>query len=394
MKQQVKSVDTITLYVEHGNRTMFMQQYGIDFELQNPGVKITVLDTEYSGIRQPDLIFIGSFEKYKQLVDEGRLTPLDSYINQDRNKLIFYLESLMTIRGFEMFQSYTKDALYALPLALYSGALFYNKDLFDQYNIPYPSDYITWDEVIELAQRFPTHTNEGKPLYGLSSTAMSGPITYIVEVAYMQGLPFFDSATWTISMNNPEWRTLWEAFLPGMKAGHFQLNQPVTPTNLDDHPFFLGQAAMLRDTILLIHHLEKRSQTGDAINWDMVTIPIISRNYPKSPYYMISEAYGIASDSPNKEAAWELLSFIIHHNPSVTKVADRSLEPLYTLEFDYRPTQDIDILRLQHDLQLLASKQLIAVIQGEKTLDEALQQLELEGQNMLNEFRMKKDKSN
>lgn len=385
-QDSVGTEESINLYIEGVDRTRFMQEYGIDFEIQHPGVKIMVLDDEYGGNHKPDLIALNGFDDYKQKVSEGSLTPLDSYLNRDRKELEVYLESPKTIRGLEILQSYTPETLYALPMSLSSGALFYNKDLFDRYEVPYPWDYITWDEIIELAQRFPTQMDEGKPLYGLSYTSLSGPFSYIIEVAYLQDLPYFDPGNWTITMNTPEWRAIWEKFLPGMRGGHFQMD-PTAPTSYYDHPFFLGQAAMLRETSYFITMMEKLVKTRETINWDIVTVPILSRSHPKSPYYSLGEAYGIASDSPNKDMVWELIAFIIRSNSPSTESDGRDLTPFYALEYEYRPQWDREIFKLIYELQQMASEQLVAVVQEEKTLEEALRQLELDGQQRLNEYR-------
>ena len=389
-QESVEQNDKITIYVKHTNKNQFMQKYGIDYELEHPEVKIVVLDHEYSGDQKPDLIFVGGFESYKQMVDEGLLAPLDSYLNRNRKELDFYLESMITTKGMEIFQTYTPETLYALPLSLYSGTLFYNKDLFDRYEIPYPSDFITWDEVIELAQRFPPKTVDGTPLYGLSTTALPVAFSYLAISAYFQELSLFDQTTWTMTVNTPEWRAIWEYFVPGMRAGHFQLG-PDNPLPMEEHPFLLGQAAMIDHGILFIQKLVEQEQKGNVINWDVVTPPIQSRNHPKTSSYKIMESYGIASDSPNKDVVWDLLVFMIRRNPPVTEIAGRNLEHLYTLEYEYRPTVDRDISRLEFDIQQLASEQLMAVVKEEKTLDEALQQLEMIGQHILNAFRVEKE---
>lgn len=41
--------------------------------------------------------------------------------------------------------------LYGLPLYNDRMALYYNKDIFDKFGVPYPKDGMTWDEVIELS---------------------------------------------------------------------------------------------------------------------------------------------------------------------------------------------------------------------------------------------------
>lgn len=49
--------------------------------------------------------------------------------------------------------------LYALPFQRHLTALFYNKATFDAFGIPYPTDGMAWDEVIQLASRFTDSPN-------------------------------------------------------------------------------------------------------------------------------------------------------------------------------------------------------------------------------------------
>lgn len=51
-------------------------------------------------------------------------------------------------------------------------ALFYNKDLFDRYGVPYPTNAMTWDDVLALAKRFPTKGEGEGRIYGFGSGVM------------------------------------------------------------------------------------------------------------------------------------------------------------------------------------------------------------------------------
>src|SRR5690606_35180965 len=49
-------------------------------------------------------------------------------------------------------RSIAPDAtLYALPLGQVAEGLFYNKAIFDEMQVPYPKDGMTWDVIVELA---------------------------------------------------------------------------------------------------------------------------------------------------------------------------------------------------------------------------------------------------
>lgn len=57
------------------------------------------------------------------------------------------------------------DAFYGLPIYSSCWMLFYNKALFDEANVPYPTEQMTWDEYCELAESL-THKDGDTQYYG------------------------------------------------------------------------------------------------------------------------------------------------------------------------------------------------------------------------------------
>lgn len=385
---QMESSEQITLYVQHSNKASFMQEYGIAYEIQHPDVKIEVLDPEYSGERKPDLLHLATIETYRSMIREGQLAPLDSYMQRDIRELEQYLASPGHARAIEILQSVSDQALYAMPIGLLSEVLFYNKDLFDQYQVPYPTDYMTWEEVIQLAQHFPTENEDGEPLYGLSTYIESlGPFIYITDMANARNLPMIDEVNRIVTMDTPEWREIWEHVIPAMQAGHIHLT---LEGMVENHPFDQGQAAMIHSNLSTAYRLEKQKDSDKYVNWDMVTLPLNPRKEPKTSSYILTSAYGIPIASQHKEEAWDLLKFILNRNQPPTELAGRSLEPLYALEYDSEPGHDPMYWGLLNELRRLASEELMLVVQGEKTIDDALQSLQANGQVLLDQFWMER----
>jgi multiple sugar transport system substrate-binding protein len=74
--------------------------------------------------------------------------------------------------------------LYALPLWSTYSALYYNKDIFDKFGVPYPKDGMTWDEAIELATKL-TRTD--------GHTAFRGIDADLFGVYSQLSMPYVDS---------------------------------------------------------------------------------------------------------------------------------------------------------------------------------------------------------
>ena len=61
---------------------------------------------------------------------------------------------------------------YGFPLSLQINVLFYNKNLFDRFGVPYPQDAMTWDEFIDTAKRVTRSTDSPQDsIYGYIDTA-------------------------------------------------------------------------------------------------------------------------------------------------------------------------------------------------------------------------------
>lgn len=134
-----------------------------------PDVEIELIDTqadEYQnkvtvmlagGDSDPDVIFIKDTENQVTMQEKGQILNLDEYIAKDNVDLAPYngIGELLQIDG----------SSYSLPYRKDWYVLYYNKDLFDQQNVEYPSDDMTWDEFEELAARM-TFGEGGSKVYG------------------------------------------------------------------------------------------------------------------------------------------------------------------------------------------------------------------------------------
>ncbi len=101
------------------------------------------LDTQIAANEAPDVwLSDGVFVmKYAQ---RGAIKDLTNWIDRDLNKDEYY--------GLD----FNKDAeghYWAIPQGIQIGVLFYNKDLFDKANVPYPNDNMTWEELKETAAK-------------------------------------------------------------------------------------------------------------------------------------------------------------------------------------------------------------------------------------------------
>ncbi|MYL59564.1 extracellular solute-binding protein, partial [Virgibacillus halodenitrificans] len=91
------------------------------------------------------------------MVDTGILAPLDEHIK----------ESDMDVSGFgNMYDAMkVEDEVLGLPYRKSNWMMYYNKDLFDEKGVEYPSDDMTWAEFRELSEKM-TSGKAGNKTYG------------------------------------------------------------------------------------------------------------------------------------------------------------------------------------------------------------------------------------
>lgn len=119
---------------------------------------MTVLATELSGTGTDfDVVTIKDVPGYATLVQKKSIAPLDDYIKKDGIDLTKYagVTDQVTVDG----------SLYELPFRNDFWVMFYNKDLFDEAKVPYPTNDMTFKEYDELARKM-TKTDFGNQVYG------------------------------------------------------------------------------------------------------------------------------------------------------------------------------------------------------------------------------------
>ncbi len=119
---------------------------------------MTVLATELSGQGSEfDVVTVKDVPGYATLVQKNAIIPLDDYIKADGVDLEQYAGATD--------QVVVDGKLYELPFRNDFWVLFYNKDLFDAANVPYPTNDMTFEQYDELARKM-TDTTFGSQVYG------------------------------------------------------------------------------------------------------------------------------------------------------------------------------------------------------------------------------------
>jgi multiple sugar transport system substrate-binding protein len=137
------------------------------FEAENPGIKVdvrtaayadyfTALQTQIAGGNAPDTFEL-NYENFYTYARNGALLALDDIAAKDSG----FSASRVYPEALKAFQHNGKQ--YAVPATFSDVVLFYNKKLFDDAGIAYPTSSWTWADERAAAEKL---TNKGAGVYG------------------------------------------------------------------------------------------------------------------------------------------------------------------------------------------------------------------------------------
>jgi len=276
----------------------FDEMYGNAIRKKFPDVKLsyipnttgTKINDLIAGNTTIDILFdsIGFQNTLKDLKIQTDLTPYIKSGNLDLNKF--------EQTPIEFQRKLGNGALYALPVWTASAGLFYNKDLFDKFGVPYPKDNMTWDEVYELAKRMTR--NEGGVQY----------IGYLTSPTHQAntnqlGLKFIDPKTGKARIDNDAWAQFMKSIVQFYRI-------PGLEWNAKNSTVAAQRAMFEKDRTVAMYTNYSGGTPPEDMNWDVVTVP----GYPQAPG-IGPQAYpaflSICSLSKNKELAFEVIKFLV-----------------------------------------------------------------------------------
>lgn len=239
----------------------------------------------------PDLIYahVGNLYAIKELGLLDDLTPLIKKNNVDMNRF-----NPIVLQAIEQA---TPGHLSAFPYMLNLKALYYNKDLFDKFGVPYPKDGMTWDDAIEVGKRV-TRTDGGNPYKGFIAYA-------VTSLQRSMGNSFYDPKTKKGTLDTPEWKSFFDVWVRIYKIPGNELTRPTAIDGDEGRTeFFKDRTLAMLGQNNLFSELEVASKDG--LNWDVAQYPSL----PSKPNIMTdvdAHLVLISSTSKHKEAAMKVL---------------------------------------------------------------------------------------
>ncbi|MBQ3418338.1 MAG: sugar ABC transporter substrate-binding protein [Ruminococcus sp.] len=161
--------DAITVNIWDANQQKGIQEIA-DAWTETSGIKVnvevvdwdnywTLLEAGASGGTMPDVFWMHS-NTVQMYMENDILLDLTDYISKENVDMSVYYEGVKDL--------YTRSdgKIYALPKDHDTIALLYNKAIFDQYGVEYPTDKWTWDDMYEAAKKITEGSNGD--VYGMA----------------------------------------------------------------------------------------------------------------------------------------------------------------------------------------------------------------------------------
>ncbi len=269
------------------------------FEAENPNIKInyemasfddyfTKLQTRLAGGSAPDTFEL-NYESFVNYASKDVLLPLDELINTDSD----FDPSQINQEAFKAFQHNGKQ--YGMVESFSNVVLYYNKDLFDEAGVDYPSADWTWEDELEAAKKL---TNKDNGIYGTYAPIQFWEFYKTIE---QNGGSIFNADKTEATVNSNE----------NIEALQWMIDKVhkygITPSDSemsgqsDGDLFKAGKIAMLRTGIWMMGSFKDAP-----FEWDIALEP---GNTQKAHHFF---ANGIAAykGTEHPEAAWKWLQFM------------------------------------------------------------------------------------
>lgn len=300
---QNTSPATLTLYLTGGLTEDYGKQYIVShIQKQMPYITIKII-VEGKGTSPQELVAAGTIpdllffpnNRLNDMNDVGLLANLDPLVKSHNVDLTRLNDGLVdSIRKYS-----DKGELLTMPWGTGNYALYYNKDIFDKFAVPYPKDGMTWEEVYQLAVRL-TRNEGGVQYRGFDYT----PSNYL---GYNQlSAPLVDVKTGKAAFNTDTWKKMFETFgkfnqIPGNNTAG---------SNKEFNDFTKNRTLAMRAGSTMFPQLLALEKEGTPLNFDIVTFPSFPES-PKTSLQFLASTFAISPQSKYKDQAMEIIKLML-----------------------------------------------------------------------------------
>ncbi|WP_074600381.1 ABC transporter substrate-binding protein [Sediminibacillus halophilus] len=268
------------------------------FEEENPNIKVntelaayddyfTKLQTRLAGGNAPD-VFELNYENFVQYASKGTLADLSGFIEEDED----FDPSQLNQEAFEAYQYEGKQ--YGMVESFSNVLTFYNKDLFDEAGVDYPTADWTWEDELAAAEKI---TNEENNVWGTYAPATMNE--YFKIAAQNGGQLFNENGEPTVDTQE------------NLEAMNYMVDK-VTESGVTPSPaemsgqapadlFMNGQLGIVHTGIWMFDAFKDAS-----FEWDVA----LEAGNTQKAHHFFANGLAVSADTDKKEAAYKFARFM------------------------------------------------------------------------------------
>jgi len=270
-----------------------------EFESQNPNITVeietlgyddyfTALQTKFLGKDAPDC-FETNFENFVAYADQGLLANLEDSIASSGIDLSILNQE--TVNAFNL-----DDTQYGLPYSFSNVVLIYNKELFDQAGLDYPTSDWTWDDVDTAGAAIRAL---GEDIYGYYQ-----PIQFyeFFKAVAQNGGSILNEDKTAFVVNSPQNVETLEHMMARINDTNIMPTE-VQMGGMGDWDLFLsGRLGMLINGVWAFPTFTEQAE----FEWDIAVEP---GNTQKATHFF-ANGLAVYAESEKQEAAFKWISFL------------------------------------------------------------------------------------
>ena len=266
-----------------------------EFEKENSDIKIDFMHIPQNYFQKlhllfasntaPDVVFLNN-QYLPVYANAGKLEDLTDYNLVDQN---FYPKAVEAMSR--------NGKIYAVPRDISNLVIFYNKDIFDKNNLPYPDETTTFNDFLTLAK---AATDHEKGIFGISFE--EDPLFYLPYLMSEGGGLLSDDGKTEI-LNTPESQNGLNFYADLRNKYHVAPMQSESASATMAQMFLQGKLAMHLSGRWLV---PKYRESAD-FDWDVAPFP---KGTKGSIVPLDASGWAISADSKHKEEAARLIKFL------------------------------------------------------------------------------------
>ncbi len=304
------SAEKVTLKFEQfsgsGDTEAFLKQMIDEYTKNNPHVTVELqtfgygdyfnqLMAKVAADQSPDVYEL-NYENFVSYAKKGVLLPLDDIIKSSGYDVSKY--NAMALNAFK-----TDNKQFGLPNSFSNVLLFYNKDLFDQAKVAYPTDKWTWNDALEAAKKIRALDENTFGYYR--------PVQFFefFKVIKQNGGRLFNDDMTQFTVNTPENREAVQYMVDMINKYNVMPSEEQLAGMGDWDLFKAGRLGMMVTGVWAIPDMTKNC----TFNWDIAIEP---GNKAKATHFF-SNGYVIGENTKVADTAFEFAAFITSSKEAV-----------------------------------------------------------------------------